>query len=258
MHRMAKRECETCGREFSCKAYLLPQGKGRFCSCACRGMSIRRPFVRACAHSSCGKHFARQTVRDDRRYCSAECARAAQAVTGRERDAIRFWSKVNRNGPVQQHVTHLGPCWEWMGNPTGTGYGNFWRDGRNVGAHRYSIELATGVDPGEAFVCHRCDNRLCVRPDHLFLGTPTDNIADRDAKHRQARGEKVGTSRLNEQLVHRVFALRAEGMSQPQIAREVGIANQTVSYVLSGAYWSHVGLALKRVLPPKASRRRSG
>ena len=66
-----------------------------------------------------------------------------------------FWAKVAKG---------VG-CWEWKGARRGVGYGHLSRGGENIYAHRYSYELAHGTLGPDAFVCHRCDNRLCVRPD---------------------------------------------------------------------------------------------
>lgn len=77
-------------------------------------------------------------------------------------------------------------CWEWLGRPDRRGYGEFTTGGKKVRAHRFSYHLFVG-DPGALFVLHRCDNPLCVRPDHLFLGTHADNMADMRAKGRGYR-----------------------------------------------------------------------
>ena len=86
-------------------------------------------------------------------------------------------------------------CWEWTGAREFDGYGVFRRQGSgktNTRAHRYSFAMFYGVDPGDFFVCHRCDNPPCVRPDHLFLDTPQGNIADAVAKGQTARGVANG------------------------------------------------------------------
>lgn len=78
-------------------------------------------------------------------------------------------------------------CWLWQGGLLPNGYGSFWLDGRNRTAHHAAHLLYIGHVPDGLQVCHRCDVRACVRPDHLFLGTAKDNADDRDAKGRTYR-----------------------------------------------------------------------
>lgn len=94
----------------------------------------------------------------------------------RPNDLSSFWAKVHKTDD----------CWEWTAARMSSGYGGFyWQRGR-VPAHRFSWEIAFGAIPEGMFVCHHCDNRLCVRPDHLFLGTALDNARDCVAKGRLA------------------------------------------------------------------------
>lgn len=94
--------------------------------------------------------------------------------------AVRFWEKVEK-GPG---------CWEWRASVATNGYGQVWTDtsagrgGKKMAAHRCAWLLTHGELPAGLCVLHRCDNPLCVRPDHLFLGTLSDNTQDMLAKGR--------------------------------------------------------------------------
>lgn len=77
-----------------------------------------------------------------------------------------------------------GDCILWTGAVSGSGYGNVWHNGRNIGAHRLAWEQVHGPVPDGLFVCHTCDTPLCINTDHLFLGTPKDNSQDMSRKGR--------------------------------------------------------------------------
>lgn len=90
--------------------------------------------------------------------------------------AERLWSKVNKN-------TESG-CWDWIGAKSSTGYGKLTIQGKSWRAHRLSYSLFNGgIDDG-MFICHTCDNPSCVNPEHLFQGTPQDNVLDMISKNR--------------------------------------------------------------------------
>lgn len=119
----------------------------------------------------------------------------------RARDVERFWKQVDRNGPVPAHQPQLGECWVWKGSLRG-GYGQLWVGSPRVlvSAHRVAYELQVGPIPATIegqdsrgpSVCHRCDNRLCVRGDHLFLGSHRTNIRDAWAKGRGRAPDVTG------------------------------------------------------------------
>ncbi len=96
--------------------------------------------------------------------------------------------------PLQErflkYVEKLESCWEWRGARSGDGYGTFQLPNKLIGAHRMAYILYKGEIPAGLCVCHKCDNPICINPEHLFLGTVVDNNRDRDTK---GRGRKITT-----------------------------------------------------------------
>ena len=157
----------------------------------------------------------------------------------------RFDAKVDRNGPVPEHCHELGPCWLWTGaRKKSVGYGNFWLDGHVVPAHRVAWELEHGSITGALLVLHRCDNPLCVRPDHLFLGTHADNAQDAKRKGRlqsaRNQGEAHGMAKLTERDVVAIRALQADGYRRDELAARFGVCVTTIGNVVNRRKWAHV------------------
>lgn len=101
----------------------------------------------------------------------------------------RFWAKVNKNGPMCEALGTK--CWIWTGwKFAETGYGGFDIQFKKNLAHRYSYEISIGEIPEGLNVCHKCDNPPCIRPDHFFLGTDTDNMQDATRKGRLPKGDQ--------------------------------------------------------------------
>jgi hypothetical protein len=129
-------------------------------------------------------------------------------------------------------------CWEWTGGKDADGYGVFSFQGYTKRAHRASYEAHHGPIPSDMVVCHRCDNASCVNPNHLFLGSHADNMADRGAKGRQARGETQGCAKLTEAQVIEIRSRRSE--PQRELAKIFGVSQGQIYNVRSGKHWGHV------------------
>ena len=170
-----------------------------------------------------------------------------------ESDVARFWSRVDKDGPIPAHMPHLGQCWIWTWTKNRQKYGWFYVPGRNsYQSHRFSWEITNGP-PGELWVLHKCDNPSCVRPDHLFLGTVIDNTRDRDAKGRlnpvrgdacttrkhpeYVQGEKNGMAKLTAEEVR---AIRDATGFYKDIGLRFGISPAQVGRIQRRILWKHV------------------
>ena len=135
-------------------------------------------------------------------------------------------------------------CLEWTAAKC-DGYGRIIIGDRTGLTHRISYEFYCSPIPEGMQVLHHCDNRSCVNPDHLFLGTNAENVADKVAKNRQARGEKVGHKGVdsgNAKLTEiDILAIRSTfGVTQRKLADQYGVSNQQISRIRSGKNWKHL------------------
>lgn len=128
-----------------------------------------------------------------------------------------------------------GGCWNWTASQNGNGYGWFQYPPDTL-AHRASYRFFRG-DPGKLFVLHRCDNRLCVNPYHLFLGTCQDNADDKVAKNRQLTGSKVGNAKLHEVDLPFIRHWRSVGYLQKDIALVFGVTRENISRIDRQLCW---------------------
>lgn len=172
-----------------------------------------------------------------------------------DRTLARFWSKVNKDGPIPVHRPELGKCWVWTACLGTSGYGRFGIGGRAGGtvyAHHAAWDFSFGKRDKSLWVLHRCDNPACVNPRHLFLGTHDQNMADMMNKGRSsrgkprayARGESNKHSRLTEENVREIRARFASGdATRRTLASEFGVSYVTIDAIVHGKTWRHVGQA---------------
>ncbi len=174
------------------------------------------------------------------------------------KDINRFWSKVDKE---RSDIFYNGTrCWEWAAGITRDGgYGSAWMGNAPRRAHCVSYEIEFGEIIDGLFVLHHCDNRICVNPDHLFLGTHQDNMADKVQKGRQARGESHGAythpeSRRRGELNGRA-KLTAENVTEirrryawygkggetlKELAKEFGVTFILISKIINKKLWKDV------------------
>jgi hypothetical protein len=133
-------------------------------------------------------------------------------------------------------------CWFWMNATAPNGYGVVNVGRRTTRAHRLSYEVAHGVRlPSSIDVCHTCDIRCCVNPDHLFKGTRADNMRDCAEKGRiripGLAGEDLPQSVLTER---QVLEIRASRKSQRALARDYGVDKGTIAHIVHRKTWKHI------------------
>lgn len=131
-------------------------------------------------------------------------------------------------------------CWIWTG-PKRKGYGHVWVNGETVRAHRASWILSFGAIPDGLLVLHKCDNPSCVNPEHLYIGTHSDNMRDKVERDRCAHldrsGERGGRTVLTNEIV---LSIRADSRMNKDIAAAYGVDRSTISDIKRRKSWKHI------------------
>jgi len=205
----------------------------------------------------CRINFMEIILENDMRICSVEDCNKKNFATdlcSLHYQRVRFHGdvnvmKTNRYMPTNQRfdikheIREGSDCHWWTGALMASGYGSFRiNNDRTQFSHRFAYERAFGEIPKGLLICHHCDNKLCVNPDHLFAGTQKDNMDDMYAKGRghKARGEKNGLAKLSDEKVLEIKKMLLAGKSQTAISEIYDVSQRTIYGIKTGAIWTHV------------------
>lgn len=154
-----------------------------------------------------------------------------------EKDVKRFGTKYAVNEETD--------CWEWQAGIGTQGYGRFkiqQPEPRTVYAHRVSFVMHAGAIPEGSLVLHKCDNRRCVNPAHLFLGSQLDNMQDMAKKGRDINrvGSKNPNAKLSDTDVFDIYDFYEKTKSTLKVAAEWNITKNMAWLIVRGKQWKHL------------------
>jgi hypothetical protein len=145
----------------------------------------------------------------------------------------RFWSKVEKTDK----------CWNWTAHISTNGYGTLKVNGKQEQASRIAWILTYGIIPYSLLICHSCDNRACVNPSHLFIGTQRDNIMDAINKGRFTplkSGELHHSAKLTIPEVKKIKSLLKSGVNKSVIAKQFNITSRNIRFMELGRCWANI------------------
>lgn len=220
-----------CGNKTKALAHRLKNGSKRSCGC------LKRPNLKSIKKcGACGRDFTKDPRNtwaywEKARFCSSKCFGTWHAVH----------SEATRKTMAEEFIKHFDTpehgCWEWKWLRDKDGYGLFPYAKTMHRAPRVALALDGRPVKKGWYACHTCDNPSCVRPSHLYPGTPTQNAADAMTRGRVRKGEKVHSSKLTEATVRQIR--RAHG-THKEIAERFQVSRPNVCLIRARKTWKHV------------------
>lgn len=221
--------CKICGKQFEirpCEKSLIVTCS-KACSLTYRSVCLKghQKVERKNKCEACGKIIVK--IKNPR-FCSDICYL-------RWKQVLKFCDKIL----IGEN------CWLWLGARNKiTAQARF---GRVRVASIAAFRIFKGMIPKGYFVCHTCDNGMCVRPAHLFLGTPKENTADMIRKRRHRFGEKHPRAKLTEtQILAAIERYKTGRFTQAEISREIGLSTTSFNHIVTGRHWKHLHLKIER------------
>ena len=219
--------------------YISPSriinGRGKFCSRACARAAQRTRIDRTCIQ--CGGVFSIKP--SALRYGTGEfCSKRCRADARQAHFPQKFWASVQQ---CCHDVLCLYCCWPWLKYQRRSGYGKANHAGKGVVASRTAWELwHERLMPPQLDAAHYCNNPVCCNPSHIYPATRQQNVADAIKAGTFIRGSRVGGSKLTETDIPRIFAMRATGMTESEIARFFPVQSSAIHHILARKTWRHI------------------
>lgn len=248
-------KCSHCDKEFTSRSYKNKTRSSRFCNFNCYTLSrVSKDTTKKCF--KCDIDFRIFPSEKNRIFCSRKCADRCRPKKGPPKNkGLGFWDtatdtekKQRMTEKFEKIVIKTETCWGWKNKVTSSRYTTI-GIGKNkwVSGHRLSWIINYGDIPKDKYVLHKCDNKVCTNPDHLFLGSAYDNSMDMLKKNRcnPMKGPKHPYAKLSVENIKEIKNMKRQGLMQSEIARIFKVSSSTILDILKGRTWKHIEERIK-------------
>jgi len=194
---------------------------------------MQRERIKTCAN--CGNDFEKDPRNTwaywaKAKYCNQDCAGEAWSLEAAS-------NRASMRETFERWIDKSQECWLWTGALDKDGYGAFSYAGKTRRAPGVALELDGRKPPPGQFACHHCDNPRCVRPSHLYVGTPASNVRDMVERGRNQRGSEHYAARLTD---GDVLAIRASSEADLALSVRYGVSRSNITLIRLRKTWRHL------------------